>query len=62
MGQEILQSIRDYTLDNIFILFWIGLGLIIFLDFYSRFVKIQRNSPEIDLLSSYAYREIRRRQ
>jgi len=61
LGQTIINGIETFFLNNLFIVIWLFILGLFFMDFYSRFIKVNRDTDHINLGERYLWLEFYRK-
>ena len=61
LGQKVLLAIEKFVIDHIMFFFILGLLIIIIADFYNRYLRINRNTDNVDLMKEYNNLQLRRK-
>lgn len=60
-GQVVIKSTIDLFLGHVFLFVWIAIIGFIGLDFYNKYVKINKDTDKTDMVQRYVYLQRRKK-
>lgn len=61
LGQRICLAIETFMVDNAMYFIFMGLVIVVVLDFYNRFLRINRDWANMDITDAWSRLQLRRR-